>query len=77
MTSEWSSLGRALLLFGVLLAGCGLLLLVAPRIPGVGRLPGDILIQRERFSFYFPLTSCLLASVLISLVLWLVGRFRP
>ena len=69
-------LGRALIFFGVILTGFGLVLLVAPKIPWVGRLPGDILIQRERFSFYFPLASCLLASVLLTLLLWLVGRFR-
>ena len=69
-------LGRALILFGVILTGFGLVLLVAPKIPWVGRLPGDILIQRERFSFYFPLASCLLASLLLSLLLWLMSRFR-
>ena len=69
-------LGRALILFGVILTGFGLVLLVAPKIPWVGRLPGDTLIQRERFSFYFPLASCLLASLLLSLLMWLVSRFR-
>ena len=76
MSSELQPLGRALIFFGVILTGFGLILLLVPKIPWVGRLPGDILIQRERFSFYFPLTSCLLASLLLSLLLWLVGRFR-
>jgi len=39
-------------------------------------LPGDIAIQREQFSFYFPLASCLVASVILSVLLWLAGRFR-
>ena len=77
MTPDLQPLGRALIFFGVILTGFGLVLLLAPRIPWLGRLPGDIIIQRERFSFYFPLASCLLASVLLSILLWLVGRFRP
>ena len=70
-------LGRVLLLFGAIVAGFGLLLLLSPKLPWLGRLPGDIFIQRDRFSFYFPLASCLLASLIVSLVLWLAGRFRP
>ena len=76
MTPELQPLGRALLLLGVVFAGLGVVLLFGPRIPWLGRLPGDIVIQREGFSFYFPLTSCLLASALISLALWLMGHFR-
>jgi len=76
MSQDLSPLGRALIFLGVILTGCGLVILLAPKVPWIGRLPGDIIIQRERFSFYFPLTSCLLASVLLSLLLWLVGRFK-
>ena len=76
MSPEFQPLGRALLLLGVVFAGLGVVLLFGPRIPWLGRLPGDIVIQREGFSFYFPLTSCLLASALISLALWLMGRIR-
>ena len=76
MTPEFQPLGRALTVLGVILTGFGLLLLVAPRIPWLGRLPGDILIQRERMTFYFPLASCLLASLLLSLLLWLGSQFR-
>ena len=42
----------------------------------IGHLPGDIAIRRDHFSFYFPITTCLVFSVLISLVLWVVGAFR-
>lgn len=76
MTPELQPLGRALLLLGVVFAGLGVVLLFGPRIPWLGRLPGDIAIQRDGFSFYVPLTSCLLASALISLLLWAAGRFR-
>ena len=42
----------------------------------LGRLPGDLLIQRDRFTFYFPLTTCLVISLMVTVVWWLVGRFR-
>ena len=76
MSPELQPLGRALLLLGVVFAGLGVVLLFGPRVPWLGRLPGDIVIQREGFSFYFPLTSCLLASALISLAFWAIGQFR-
>ena len=76
MPPELPSLGRTLLLFGAIVAGVGLVLLLSPKLPWLGRLPGDILIQRERYSFYFPLASCLLASLIVSLVLWLARHFR-
>ena len=76
MSPELQPLGRTLLLLGVVFAGLGVILLFGPRVPWLGRLPGDIAIQRDGFSFYFPLTSCLLASALISLILWAAGRFR-
>ena len=76
MGPDLQGLARALIFFGVILAGGGLVLLLAPKIPWIGRLPGDILVERERFTFYFPLTSCLVASVALSLALWLFGRLR-
>jgi len=76
MGADFQGLGRALIFFSVILAGCGVVLLLAPKIPWIGRLPGDILIERERFTFYFPFASCLVASVLLSLALWLFGRLR-
>lgn len=76
MGPEFQGLARVLIFFGVILAGFGLVLLLAPKIPWIGRLPGDLLIERGRFTFYFPLASCLLASVLLSLALWLFGRLR-
>ena len=77
MSPELQPLARTLILFGAILVGFGLLLLCAPRLPWLGRLPGDILIQRERFSFYVPLASCLMASLLLSLACWFWSRFRP
>jgi len=63
-----------LILFGVLLAAVGMVLHFAGRIPWLGRLPGDILIRRESFTLYVPLATCLLVSVVLSLLLYLLRR---
>jgi hypothetical protein len=76
MSAELRALGRALLLVGVLLAVCGAIMLAGPRVPWLGRLPGDIRIERNGFSFYAPLASCLVVSALVSLIVWVIGRFR-
>ncbi len=68
------SLARMLIVFGVVLALLGGLLLVAGKIPFLGRLPGDIIIRRENWSFYFPLTTSLLLSILLTLLFSLFGR---
>ena len=67
-------IGRSLIVFGIILIAAGLLVLVAGKIPGLGKLPGDIMIKKENFSFYFPLTTCLLLSAFISLILFLWNR---
>jgi hypothetical protein len=63
--------GWLLLLVGLGLTALGLVWLLAPSLPWLGRLPGDIRLEGERFRFYFPLTTCLLLSLLLTLVLWL------
>lgn len=73
---DTTPLGVALLVIGLLLAAVGLVWIVAPSIPWLGRLPGDIWVEREGFRFYFPLMTCLLLSVGLSLVLWLIRLFR-
>jgi hypothetical protein len=69
-----SDLGRLLIIAGLLLAGIGLLLTLGGKFNFLGRLPGDIRITRENFTFLFPLGSCLLISVLLSLIFWLFRR---
>ena len=76
MSFDWPPLGRILIAFGIVLILAGSAVLLAPKVPWLGRLPGDVLIQRDRFTFYVPLASCLLASLVVSLVLWLIGRFH-
>ncbi len=70
------SLGRALLVLGGVIAAVGLLLVVAERFPGLrlGRLPGDIAVERDRWRFYVPLGTSILVSIVLTLLLGLFGR---
>jgi hypothetical protein len=65
-----------LLVLGLVITGVGLVWILAPSIPWLGRLPGDIRIERENFRFYFPLVTCLLLSLILSLVVWAIRLFR-
>lgn len=67
-------LGRLLIGVGVALVVIGGLLSLAPRLPWLGKLPGDIFIKRDQFSFYMPLTTSLLLSLVLSLLVWLFRR---
>jgi DUF2905 family protein len=67
-------LGRSLIVFGAIAILVGLVLLVAPRIPWLGRLPGDILVRRDNFTLYFPLATGLIVSLVITLLLNLFWR---
>jgi hypothetical protein len=69
-------MGRTLFLVGLLIAAVGAILMAAPRLPWLGRLPGDFLFQRERFTLYVPLASCLLASLVLSVIAWIMGRLK-
>jgi hypothetical protein len=68
-------LGRFLITVGLLLVVAGLLVTFGGRLPiRLGRLPGDIAIHGKNSSFYFPVTTCILLSVLLSLVMWAMRR---
>lgn len=69
-----NGIGRSLIIMGLILVAAGALISLSPRIPWLGKLPGDIHIQRENFSFSFPLTTCILLSALVSFILWLLRR---
>lgn len=63
-----SGIGKLLIISGCLMAALGVILVFSDKIPWLGRLPGDISIKRENFSFYFPLTTCILISIILSLL---------
>ncbi len=65
---------KLLISAGLALFGIGLILTYGGKIPFLGKLPGDIRIQRDNFSFYFPLTTCIILSLVVSLILWLFRR---
>ena len=66
-------MSRALIVIGIVLVVAGISWPLIGRL-GLGRLPGDILIQRSNFSFYFPLMTSLVISIVLSVVLWLINR---
>ena len=69
-----TDLGKLLIALGGLLVLVGVALVVLGRIPGLGRLPGDIVIERGTWTFYFPLATSVVLSLLLTVVLWLIGR---
>lgn len=70
-------LGKALLVFGVVLVSAGALLMLGGRLPfRLGRLPGDIVYTGRNTTFYFPVVTCLVLSLVLTLVFWLIGHLR-
>ena len=68
-------MGRTLIIIGVILVVVGLWISYGPRVPLLGKLPGDILVKRENFTFYFPLATSILLSLVLSLIFYLIRRF--
>ena len=66
--------GKTLVYLGLLLVLVGVIFMLAGKVPWFGHLPGDISIQKDRFTVYFPLTTCIVVSIIISLVLYFFRR---
>ncbi|MHB9073580.1 MAG: DUF2905 domain-containing protein [Desulfobaccales bacterium] len=69
-----ADLGRFLIIAGVILVIAGAIFLLAPKLPWLGHLPGDISYKRGNFSFYFPLGTCILISIVLTLIMYLFRR---
>lgn len=69
-----SDLGKLLVIAGLIMAAVGLVLWFGVGRGWFGRLPGDIRIERENFSFYFPIITCLLVSLVLSFLFWLFRK---
>jgi hypothetical protein len=74
MADSIQYIGKFLILLGLIVTTIGGLLLLSGKIPWLGRLPGDILIQKKNFTFYFPLATSILLSIILTLIFWLFGR---
>lgn len=74
MMGDWGSLGKLLVTIGGGLLLLGILLMGLGKLFNIGRLPGDIYIQRGNFSFYFPIITCIILSLVLTVVLNLLGR---
>lgn len=70
MDGPMPALGKMLIVVGIILIVVGLAFVFGDRIPFLGRLPGDIYVKKERFSFYFPLTTSIIVSIILSLIFW-------
>ena len=69
-------MGKFLVVAGLVVVLLGVLLMFFDKIPFLGKLPGDISIKRENFRVYFPITTSIILSVVISLLLWLFSQFK-
>ena len=66
--------GKMLILLGVFIVAVGILLLVGEKMPWIGKLPGDIMIKKEKFTFYFPITTSILISIILTLLFTLFRK---
>jgi hypothetical protein len=70
-----SEIARFLIIVGILLVVVGVVILLAPKVPWLGKLPLDFTYKRDGFTFYFPLGTCILLSILLSIILAIWRRF--
>ena len=69
-------MGKLLIIVGIVFILAGLIITYVPRLPYLGKLPGDISIERENFRFYLPITSSILVSILLSLIIYFFNRWK-
>jgi hypothetical protein len=71
---ETQNAGKVILIIGIIFVVFGLILMYIKKLPLIGHLPGDIIIEKKNFTFYFPLTSSIIISLVISLIIYLLKR---
>lgn len=69
-------MGKLLIIVGIVCIAVGVFITYGPKIPFLGKLPGDISVERENFKFYFPLTTSIIVSIVVSLLIYLFNRFK-
>ena len=67
-------MGKSLIIIGLVIVAIGVILSLVGKVPWIGKLPGDIYIKRENFTFYFPLATSIIISIILSLILWLLRK---
>jgi hypothetical protein len=72
--NEIQHIGKFFVILGIIIIAVGALLLLSGKLPWIGRLPGDILIQKKNITFYFPLATSILVSILLTFIFWFFGR---
>jgi hypothetical protein len=68
------SVGKILIILGLVIAGIGVLLLLSPKIPWLGKLPGDIVIKKDNVRLYFPITTSIIISLILTFLLYLFRK---
>ena len=68
--------GKLLIIFGVIIVIAGVIIYFFDKIPFLGKLPGDIVVKKKNFTFYFPLMTCIGVSVILSLILYLIAKLK-
>lgn len=71
-----TDLAKMIILLGVVLIIVGLIMLFIQKLPFPGKLPGDLVLKKDNFTFYFPLGTSILISIILSLILYLIGKYR-
>ena len=69
-----TEIGKLLLILGIILSIMGLIFIFGSKVPGLGRLPGDIFIKKENVTFFFPIVTCILISIIVTLILVLFRK---
>ncbi|MGO9379663.1 MAG: DUF2905 domain-containing protein [Dissulfurispiraceae bacterium] len=67
-------LGKLLITIGAVIIVLGLIAIIFGKLPGIGRLPGDIVVQKKNITFYFPIATSIIISLLLTIIFWFIGR---
>jgi hypothetical protein len=68
------NIGKALVIAGIVTIIVGAVLMMVGKVPWLGRLPGDIVIHKKSFTIYIPVVTCLIISIILTIIFWLIGR---
>ncbi len=76
MQEQFHSIGKVLIIAGISFIIIGILLTQFDKIPLIGKMPGDILVKKKNFTFYFPLATSIVISIVLTLIFYLINKFR-